>query len=309
MGPGTHCGIPPSSSAPTPRTWGTSLMTGPAARGAYGFAIRGAGLAERLLIDAPETWPELSLQQVIGGEPAARAIGDDRAVIELLPTGTVELDRRAGTVVYMLDVPIGVDALVHPYLAPAAAVHAAWMGWEPYHAAGVIIGDRVWGIAGDREVGKSTLVAALHVAGHTVMSDDLLVLEGKTAFCGPRTIDLRESAAERFGATRDLGVTGMRRRWRIDLDEAPAGATFGGWIYPVWSDRISVAEVSLQERLERPQQHRAAAFRPTPPGHAMWLAARPAYEFARPQSWEDLDTGIDELVARLLSAHSESSSE
>jgi hypothetical protein len=284
-------------------------MTDTPTRGAYGFAIRGAGQAERMLIEAPSSWPELSLQQVIGAAPAAVAIGADRAVIELLPSGTVELDRRAGTVIYAVETPMGVDALVHPYLAPAAAVHAAWKGWEPYHAAGVVIEGRVWGIAGDREVGKSTLVAALHAAGHPVMSDDLLVLEGETVFCGPRTVDLREAAAERFGATRDLGVTGMRRRWRIDLGAAPATARFAGWIYPVWSERISVTSVPLQERLERPQQHRAASFRPTPPGHAMWLAGRPAYEFARPQSWEDLDAATEVLVATLRSAHSESSSE
>lgn len=268
--------------------------------GAYGFRITGVGTAGRLLGEAPGDWPLLDVRQMLGPIPEVTSvITDDAASVELLPSGIAELDRAAGTAVYLLEVPLSVEALVHPYLAPAAAIHAAWRGWEPYHAAGVVIDGAVWGIAGDRGVGKSTLVAAFHAAGHTVMTDDLLVIRDTEAMRGPRTVDLRSPDAERFGATRDLGVAGMRRRWRIDLGEAPPTAPFAGWIYPAWADGIEISDLSLAARLERTPQHRAVSFRPVEPDHAMWMAGRRALHFGRPRSWDALEASLERLVAAL----------
>ena len=41
-------------------------------------------------------------------------------------------------------------------------------------------------------------------------ADDLLVLDGRTTFVGPRSIDLREDAAAQLGAGEAIGVTGAR---------------------------------------------------------------------------------------------------
>lgn len=283
------------------RTWASDVvMETETAPGAYGFAIAGAGDAAHLLNTVPATWPRLTLGQLIDDTVSEEAqIGEDSARIPLLPEGTLLLERTTGAVTYQLSSPIGVEALVHPYLAPAAAVHAGWLGWDSYHAAGVVIDGAVWGIAGDRGVGKSTLVAALSARGLEVMADDLCVIQGDRALAGPRTIDLREQSADRFGATRELGVTGMRERWRLDVGPAPLSAPFAGWIYPEWADEVTVASVPLPDRLRRPQENRAATVTPPEPEHALWIAGLPAYAFARPRSWDAMETSMDALLEAL----------
>lgn len=282
------------------------------ARGAYGLRIEGVGSADRLLGTVPPDAPTLRIVQDLGDGPAPPPhIDSTTATVGLLPDGWLELDRTTATATYHVPAPIGTEALVHPYLAPAAAVAAVWEGWDPYHAAGVVVGDGVWAISGEREVGKSTLVAALAARGHTVMADDLVVVRTEEVLAGPRTIDLRDDHGGRFGATRPLGVTGMRERWRIDLPSAPAAAPLLGWIYPEWADSTVVEPLPLASRIARPQRQRAATFTPPRPEHALWLARLPALRFARRRDWSDLEMGIDALldVIRAVGGHSASSSE
>lgn len=272
-------------------------MTGPL-HGAYGFRIEGAGDAVHLLTEMTPEAPLLRISQELDEAPAPTGVSIEanRAIVALLPSGWLELDRERASATYHVPAPIGIEALIHPYLAPAAAVAALWQRWNPYHAAGVVIDGGVWAISGAREVGKSTLIAALAARGHVVMADDLLVLRDGNALAGPRTIDLRDGHAAGLGATRELGVTGMRERWRVDLPPAPPEAPLAGWIYPEWGEATSIDAPPLAERLERPQQQRAATLDPPSPEHAMWLARLPALVFRRRRSWDDLDTSVTALL-------------
>lgn len=302
MGPGTHT---------HDASGGTGAVMSTTARGAYGFRIEGAGHATHLLAETSRDAPLLAISQELDDAPPppGASIDADSARLALLPTGWLELDRRRATAVYHVPVPIGIEALVHPYLAPAAAVAALWQGWNPYHAAGVIIDGAVWAVSGAREVGKSTLIAELAARGHVVMADDLVVLRDRQVLAGPRTIDLRDAAGGRFGATRQLGVTGMRERWRIDLDASPPEAPLRGWIYPEWGESTSVEPLSLAERLERPQRQRAATLDRPSPAHAMWLAGLPAMAFRRRRSWDDLEASVDALLDAIRDVQSAASSE
>ena len=69
---------------------------------------------------------------------------------------------------------------------PPAAVFARWRGLETLHG-GAFVDDRggAWAVLGDRGAGKSSLLAALALAGHEVVADDLLVLDGGDCFAGP----------------------------------------------------------------------------------------------------------------------------
>lgn len=281
-------------------------------RGAYGFRIDGVGEAARLLTDIPADAPALSIRQELDEGPAPDPFVDaERATVGLLPAGWLRLDRTTAEAVYHVPTPIGVEALVHPYLAPAAALAAVWQGWHPYHAAGVVIDGGVWAISGDREVGKSTLVAALAARGFAVMADDLVVVRDTDVLAGPRTIDLRDDHDGRFGATRSLGVTGMRERWRIDLPAAPHSTPLCGWIYPEWAESTSIEELDLATKLALPHEQRAAGFTAPQPEHALWMARLPAVRFGRRRVWDDLDSSIDELLETLPggSAQSAASSE
>lgn len=303
MGPGTH---------KDKESTRTGRFVSGDALGAYGFRIQGAFGAAHLLSEMAPEAPLLAVSQHVDDTvaPADASIGTDHATLALLPSGWLEVDRHRSSAVYHVPVPIGMEALIHPYLAPAAAVAALWQGWDPYHAAGVLIDGGVWAVSGAREVGKSTLIAALAALGYVVMADDLIVVRDGEVMAGPRTIDLRGSAGDRFGATRELGVAGMRERWRIDLPAAPPSAPLRGWIYPEWGDSTSIEPLTLAERLGRPQEQRAATLEQPSPEHAMWLARLPAMGFRRRRSWDDLDTSLDVLLGAInAGAQSATSSE
>lgn len=266
-------------------------------RGAYGFRIEGPEGVDDLLGPVPDEWPTMTITQQVGENTSPPTVIDEEtATIGLVPAGSIRCVRAGCTTEYRLREALDPDALVHPYLAPAAAVHAAWIGRQSYHAAGILIDDAVWGVAGEREAGKSTLVAHLAVTGTPVLCDDLLVIDGTDALMGPRTVDLREGAADRLGATRHLGVTGMRDRWRLDLGPAPVRAPFAGWIYPQWADDIVVSTPTLEERLSEPARHRAQGVVRPSPDHAMWMAKLPAIRFERPQRWDAMDEASRALL-------------
>ena len=114
--------------------------------GCYGFRLLGLEGADALLVDVTPTWPSLELRH---GNPATTCAGARRGRpgrrAAHAAAGWVDVDRRAGGVTFPLeDRPPDRD-LVHPYLAPAAAVAARWMGRDSFHAGAVVVGGGAWG--------------------------------------------------------------------------------------------------------------------------------------------------------------------
>ena len=159
------------------------------------------------------------------------------------------------------------DELVHPYLAPVAAITAHWHGRESLHGGGIAVRGRVMGVVGDRLEGKSSLLAALAARGVDVVCDDMLVVEDDHAFAGPRTIDLREDAAGALGVGENIGVAGARARWRVRLGPAPPRLPLAGWIFLDWAERVEVARVPASETLQRLLRNRGIRVPPLDPAH------------------------------------------
>lgn len=182
--------------------------------------------------------------------------------------------------------------VVQPGVAHLALRALRPLGRVALHAAAILVDGAAWALLGTRMTGKSTLAYACHRAGVTVLTEDVLVLEGRRAFAGPRCLDLRIPVE---GA--ELGRDG---RHRVTLPPAPAEAPLAGVVHLRWGGETEPAMRALQpgDRLRR----LADASR----GDAPWrgdvelleVAALPGYELARSQSGR-AEAAAAVLVAKL----------
>jgi hypothetical protein len=271
----------------TPRTAG--------ARGAYGLRI--AGLEHALLLDVEDDWPAIEIRRTNGsGSHLEDSVDEETAAIALTGGGDVVLDRRAATAVFTL--PAGLDdgAVVHPYLAPVAALFARWLGRESLHAGAFAVDGAAWAVLGGREAGKSSLLARLAADGHAVVADDLLVVDRDgLAFAGPRSVDLRADAAAEVGVGVPLGELGRRERWRVTLDPVPAALPLAGWIALGWGPPAT-EPVAAAERLSLIASQRSLRLAPMDPAGLLRLAALPAWWVTRPRGWSALSEAADRLL-------------
>jgi len=153
-------------------------------------------------------------------------------------------------------------------------------------------------VLGAKEMGKSSLMMGLHRAGIPVLADDVLVLDGDTAYSGPRCLDLRRSAAEHFEAGEYLGVVGTRERWRVTLPPVPAQLPFGGWVLLDWSDQVEIGRPDATAKITALAANRGLTAPGVPTEGLIDLLGYPMIEFARPRVWDQ----ADESLARLLDA-------
>jgi hypothetical protein len=270
----------------------------PPERGAYGFRLLGVDDARELLVDAPPAWPLLELRWRVdrGPAPDYERVSDERAELLLAAGGTVAIERAPLRAEYALPAADGPGALVHPHLAPVAAVASRWLGRESFHGGAVVLGDGAWAVLGDKEAGKSSMLAWLALAGHAVMADDLVVVEDGRVLAGPRSIDLREASARELGAGEPLGRVGLRDRWRLQLAPPPPEVPLRGWIVLGWEDgEPSLHALRGASRLQAMLPHRAVRLLPADPAALVRLSALPCYELRRGRDWSSLPA-----VAELL---------
>lgn len=281
----------------------TTVFSPASAGGAYGFSLAGVDGARELLVDAPTDWPLLELRCRVddGPLPDREVVSDQRAELLLTAGGWVAIERASLRAEYVLPRDVSPGALVHPHLAPVAAIASRWLGRESFHAGAVVIGDGAWGVLGDKEAGKSSTLAWLALAGHPVLADDLVVLDGGSVLAGPRSIDLREPSALQLGVGEPLGRIGLRNRWRLQLPPAPTALPLRGWIVLTWGDGPpSLHALEGAARLQAILPHRAVRLTPTDPGRLVALSALPCHELCRPRAWSSLPDAAD-LLARSLS--------
>jgi hypothetical protein len=258
-------------------------------RGAYGLRVEGVDGAEDLLGEADESWPRVELMWRLGDATLDRElVSDTQATLRLRTGGRIELDRQAERAEYVVPRPLSAEELVHPYLVPVAAVMSLWQGRESIHAGAFVGGGGVWGVVGDQESGKSSTLAALALDGASIISDDLLALDGVTALPGPRAIDLREDAARRLGVGSWIGVAGTRERWRLRLGPVPRKLMLRGWVHLAWGERVEARPLSGRDRIARLLDQRAAHLPSPTPEVLLDLASLPAWEVRRPREWSSL---------------------
>lgn len=163
-----------------------------------------------------------------------------------------------------------------------------WLGRESVHAGAFAIDGRALAVVGTRGAGKSSTLAWLALGGGEVLCDDLLVVDGRAPFPGPRSIDLREDAAARLGAGEAVGVTGARARWRVRLGPTRDRHVLGGFVFLSWGDSVTVRTLGAAERLERLAPQRGLRLEPTRRDAVLDLAALPAWEISRPRRWSSM---------------------
>jgi hypothetical protein len=271
------------------------------ALGAYGVRLRGLDGAAELLVKVPDEAPEYAVAAEIGhAETPNERVDDDRAELRLRSGGQIVVDRGQQTILYRVPHEVRADELVHPYLAPAAAVIGRWHGRESLHAGAFAVGGRALGVVGTREAGKSSTLAWLASQGVDVLCDDMLIVDGDTPLPGPRSIDLRADAARRLAAGEAIGMTGARERWRLRLGET-AGAKLVGWVFLAWDDEVTARPLRASERIPRIASERGLRLPPVRPDSLLELASLPAWELSRPREWGSLPRAAD-LLLELASA-------
>ena len=186
---------------------------------------------------------------------------------------------------------------MHPYLAPAAAVIARWMGRESMHAGAFAAGGQALGVVGTREAGKSSTLAWLAQAGVDVLCDDMLIVDGDAPLVGPaidRPARRRGRAPGRRRADRD-----DRRARALAAAARPArrgGRSCAAGSSSRWGDRVAVRSLPAAERLPRLAAERGLRLPPARPDALLELTSLPAWELSRPRDWGSLPEAADRLL-------------
>jgi hypothetical protein len=268
--------------------------------GLYGFSFPDLRSAQHLLVPAPPHWQPWRIVRRRGEtEQADGSIGHDSARLTVTPEGTLVMYRTARTSVLTMLSPPSDTELAHPYLAATAAIAARWHGWQSFHAGGFALDGRVWGVLGDRGLGKSTLLAALAERGVLVVTDDVLVVHDGKVMAGPRCIDLREQSAVTLGIGQNIGVVGSRERWRIHLAAVDPELPLAGWITLSWAPDMAIEPVAAAERLLRLLDNLTVVRDPPDPPALLGLASLPMVNLRRPRRLDALPASLELLFGHL----------
>jgi hypothetical protein len=254
-----------------------------------------------MLITPPRTgWPKVLVERSQGeSRDVPSVIDDDRAVLELVGGGQAFLDRKRRTARYVTPEPLSDDDLVHPFLTVTGGIFARWLERKAFHAGAFVFGGRAWAVLGDKEAGKSTLLAHLHLSGHGVLTDDVLVLDGPNALAGPRCIDLRQPSLAYLGTDADTVAARSSTRQRLILTPIAAEVPFGGWIFLEWGPKLEMKLIPPAERPGRLQVQRMLRPWNDDPVSVLDATPRPAWELTRPRRWDDLPRAADRLLETL----------
>jgi hypothetical protein len=260
-------------------------------RGAYGLEVIGLPDPEPLVAIQSGMWPPVHVRVECATAASVPEIGDERAVLSLDGGESAVLERRSRTAVFTT--PDGSDGgrLVHPLLTAAGTVFAWWHGKEAFHGGAFVIDAGAWAILGDRDLGKSSLLAAIADAGYDVLADDLLVVDGDAALAGPRCIDLRPDAIGPSNIEgRTTPVRGNQRE-RLPLPPVAAAVPLRGWILLGWGDGPRTRSLGPGERLERlASQRNVQGVRPE---QFLHLVRLPAWEIVRPREWTSVEVTVE----------------
>src|SRR5579884_635872 len=269
------------------------------AHGAYGLRISGLDDWADDLPAVPHTWPELAvgfqIESTTGPRPPGTVVVEDaRGEVWLPGGGLIEISREPLNARFKTSQPVPGNAVLHPLMGLPAAIANRWLARHALHGGAFLHEGRAWAVLGDRESGKSSTLGYLVTSGHTVLSDDILILEGQTVYAGPRTVDLRSEAAHLGGEK--LGLVGNRERWRLYSSTSPPSAPLAGFIHLTWGTSVRLTALDPNARL--PALIESSVFRPSPADaqRLLDLVALPAWRLIRPRAISE----IAAVTARLL---------
>jgi hypothetical protein len=265
------------------------------ALGAYGLRVAGIPEAARWMQPQPEDAPllEVVAEQAPEDRSPSR-VDEQQADLGLLDGGRLRATRGEGSVRFSLPVVPPDADLLHPYLAPAAALTWQWNGHEALHAGSIVVGGGAVLVIGEKEAGKSTTLAWLaRTMGVTVVSDDLAVLRGEDVLAGPRSIDLRPGPKELDGV-----VVRGGGRLRVDLPPAPPAVPVVGSVVLRWGPELAMESVPATERIRMLGQERSYYRLHGDPAAILNLAGKPMFTLVRPREEAILPAATQSLLRR-----------
>ncbi len=243
---------------------------------AYGLRFDGTPSTPWLAVEGADDWPCVSVE--LSGE-------EDPA-----------LDLDAMSVRFPARIEHG--ELIHPMIARLAVRVGMERGLDALHAGAIVGESGAWAIAGAKEAGKSTLLAACAEAGIDVLTDDTLVMAGDRCLAGPRCIDLREPAARHLGATHAVRPQTPRRR--VTLAPTAAEQPLAGVVHLAWGDELALEPIEASEAVRRLLALQHETTFPREALRILELAALPNLELRRPRDLEGLPDAVELLGAAMM---------
>jgi hypothetical protein len=261
--------------------------------GVYGFRIQGFS-DPSLLASVPGSWVPLIVDVEIGKGPDDEPmwVGEEDAVIGLPGLGRLTMRREPMRLVITSPSPVDPDLVVHPVLSWAAFLTADWLARVVFHGGCFVARQGAWLVLGDREAGKSTLLAGLHERGFPVLADDVSVLDSGLVLAGPRRIDLRHDAAEQHDRYSRVKPVRRASRRGISLPAAAPSTPLCGVLALDWVDDDPVIEkVPPFDRVQ--QLGRFIRLSETSAGAILEISSFPMFRVLRPRSWGSSTAVLD----------------
>jgi hypothetical protein len=229
----------------------------------------------------------------------AREIGPDRVRLSYRQGGSLLVRREPAEVEFAVPQPMTPEMIVHPMATMPLSVLAHWRGDTTLHGGAFLHGDGAWGICGDREAGKSTMLALLGERGVPIVADDLLAIDAGDVVSGPRCVDLRSDVARRFPRARSLGMVGNRIRYRLDTAPTPERIPLRGIFLLEWGEdsEPEVAALATPHRIALLHAQRYSTLFSDADGGLMRLLDLPMLRFRRSRQWDRADEAVERLLA------------
>ena len=271
-------------------------------RGAYGFRLvrppHEPELPDLTPIDADAPAVALECRHACGVVDEEE-IEEDRVLLREKGNSLLEVRREPLSITLEFPDATTPEALVHPLLTPPISILARWRGDLTLHSGSFFADERAWAVVGEREAGKSTMLASLGARGLPLLADDLLVIDDGVVRAGPACIDLRPDVAERIPGARFLGEVGNRPRYRLVSPAGPSRARLGGFFLLGWSEdrKVRIERLPLAEALRVIYgQEYIALVGLADPEKLMALLGTPMWRVTRPPDWGFTDETIDRIL-------------
>lgn len=226
-------------------------MTDGGAWGAYGLALSSSIANTQGLRRLTRTYGRLEVECVQSEQRKSFSLSESEAVVDLADGSQLVMNHLGPahfSAVLRRAAPISPEELLHPYLAPMAALCHRWMGRPALHAAAVTRAGTTLVLVAAREQGKTTTAAALSRLGWHLLADDLVVFDGPRVLEGPRTLDLRPASSHLVVSDGTL-VRGGRIREVPDVADLPE-SRLGAFLHLEFGDMFSAATLDIASRLE-----------------------------------------------------------
>ena len=266
--------------------------------GVYGLRIEGFD-DPALNTEVPKTWTSIEVRTLVAdcADDAPVAVDDESATRGMPGVGEVRVVREPASVLVRSRDPVESDLLVHPVLGWAAWLMACWNGRSVLHGAAFVGESGAWVVLGEREAGKSTLMAALTQRGVAVLADDIAVIDDGHVLAGPRRIDLRPDAPGELGFETPRWIRGRTRR-RVSLASVESSVPLAGFIRLYWGEDVSVTPVSPLDRIGAFGELVGSSV--SNPTSVLDLATLPMIGLVRPRSWTMIDAGVEAILSAVM---------